>query len=369
MSRRIRQTGCSSCQNTLGGLRRIRAHLNLVKLALFLSQLYSARQTWAGLERIVQDCSWKPFIRLAASRPSPVCPGLSSGPLRLLIVVLGLGPCMAYVVQAQRPALRFQKMSRYSFSKDVQVPVCEIPSNLNRCLKQRKIVREVPGLSPGEPSPMINCVRSKEGLRVGSRKGCSPSLQGRSKSRKGGSYLVQIKKERADCNPMQSGRVEGKIAARVGVRLVANKKDESKQKLLITAGKIVCSKKNEKEKKERKERKERKKVPTYETEDDEEPQKMLAEPRPRKDLTDIRDKRPKAHLCMNLVINKALDNPVLLGEPIKNPVHYDDDEGFDRNVYKPNARRQLFVLDSKSEDLSLTTLSLQFYEPRIHGMI
>ncbi|GJT54403.1 hypothetical protein Tco_0989457 [Tanacetum coccineum] len=73
-------------------------------------------------------------------------------------------------------------------------------------------------------------------------------------------------------------------------------------------------------------------------------------------------------LAARSLINKALDNPVLLGEPIKNLVHYDDDEGFDGNVYKPNAKRQNFVLDSKSEDLSLTTLSLQFYEPRIRGM-
>ncbi|GJZ66760.1 phototropic-responsive NPH3 family protein [Tanacetum coccineum] len=78
--------------------------------------------------------------------------------------------------------------------------------------------------------------------------------------------------------------------------------------------------------------------------------------------------------CMDLIINKALDNPLLLGEPIKNPVLYDDDsrdddEGFNGNVYKPNARRQLFVLDWKSEDLSLSTLSLQFYEPIIRGMI
>ncbi|KAJ0547431.1 putative BTB/POZ domain, NPH3 domain, NPH3/RPT2-like family protein [Helianthus annuus] len=68
--------------------------------------------------------------------------------------------------------------------------------------------------------------------------------------------------------------------------------------------------------------------------------------------------------CMDSIINKALDNPLLLGEPIKNPV-LDDDE----SVYKPNAKRQLFVLDWKSEDLSLTSLHLQFYEPIIRGMI
>ncbi|KAK1415963.1 hypothetical protein QVD17_31751 [Tagetes erecta] len=78
--------------------------------------------------------------------------------------------------------------------------------------------------------------------------------------------------------------------------------------------------------------------------------------------------------CMDSIINKALGNPFLLGEPIKNPVldDYEDDEDereFDENVYKPNAKRQLFALDWKSEDLSLTTLQLQFYESIIRGMI
>ncbi|GKF45634.1 hypothetical protein Tco_0135436, partial [Tanacetum coccineum] len=40
--------GYSSCHNTLRGLHRTRAHLDLVELALFLSLLYSAWQTWAG---------------------------------------------------------------------------------------------------------------------------------------------------------------------------------------------------------------------------------------------------------------------------------------------------------------------------------
>nr|GEV14854.1 hypothetical protein [Tanacetum cinerariifolium] len=71
--------------------------------------------------------------------------------------------------------------------------------------------------------------------------------------------------------------------------------------------------------------------------------------------------------CMDSIINKALDNPLLLGDPIKHPVLDDDD--YDSDDDKPNVRRQLFVLDWKSEDLSLTTLGLQFYEPIIHGMI
>ncbi|KAL8208716.1 hypothetical protein R6Q57_008128 [Mikania cordata] len=70
--------------------------------------------------------------------------------------------------------------------------------------------------------------------------------------------------------------------------------------------------------------------------------------------------------CMDSIINKALNNPLLLGEPIKYPVLDDDDDDDD---YKPNAKRQLFVLDWKSENLSLATLHLQFYEAIIRGMI
>ncbi|KAL8254833.1 hypothetical protein R6Q59_033054 [Mikania micrantha] len=69
--------------------------------------------------------------------------------------------------------------------------------------------------------------------------------------------------------------------------------------------------------------------------------------------------------CMDSIINKALNNPLLLGEPIKYPVLDDDDD----DDYKPNAKRQLFVLDWKSENLSLATLHLQFYEAIIRGMI
>lgn len=74
--------------------------------------------------------------------------------------------------------------------------------------------------------------------------------------------------------------------------------------------------------------------------------------------------------CAESIIAMALVNPQLLGEPIKNPSHADvddsDSEGKD-NVYRPNARRQLFVLDRQSEDLN--TLSLQLYEPIIGEMI
>ncbi|KAI3518753.1 hypothetical protein L1887_07565 [Cichorium endivia] len=78
--------------------------------------------------------------------------------------------------------------------------------------------------------------------------------------------------------------------------------------------------------------------------------------------------------CIDSIISKALNCPNRLGEliePVKNPVLSDDeedDDGFNGDVYKPNARRQLFVLDSQ-QYLSLTTLRLQFYEPIIRGMI
>ncbi|GJV04496.1 phototropic-responsive NPH3 family protein [Tanacetum coccineum] len=57
------------------------------------------------------------------------------------------------------------------------------------------------------------------------------------------------------------------------------------------------------------------------------------------------------------IITKALDNPLLLGEPING------------NVLESDATTHYLALDWKSEDLSLTTLHLQFYEPIIQGMI
>ncbi|KAG5521404.1 hypothetical protein RHGRI_033841 [Rhododendron griersonianum] len=75
-------------------------------------------------------------------------------------------------------------------------------------------------------------------------------------------------------------------------------------------------------------------------------------------------------VCFESIIEMALVNPHLLGEPIRNPKNDDvDDSGSEemKNVYRPNARRRLFVLDRQSEDLN--TLSLQLYEPIIGGMI
>ncbi|KAJ0625170.1 putative NPH3 domain-containing protein [Helianthus annuus] len=75
--------------------------------------------------------------------------------------------------------------------------------------------------------------------------------------------------------------------------------------------------------------------------------------------------------CVDSIIKKALDNPLLLGKPIKNHVVDDDDgdQGYNGHFHKPNAKSQLFVLEWKSKDLSLTTPDLQFYKPIIHKMI
>ncbi|CAI9769401.1 unnamed protein product [Fraxinus pennsylvanica] len=71
--------------------------------------------------------------------------------------------------------------------------------------------------------------------------------------------------------------------------------------------------------------------------------------------------------CMESIVAKVQEDPHLLGDPIKNLSS--DDDGSDGNemVYRPNARRRLFDLEWKSEDL--TVLSLRFYEPVIHEMI
>ncbi|KAK3006880.1 hypothetical protein RJ639_016392 [Escallonia herrerae] len=70
--------------------------------------------------------------------------------------------------------------------------------------------------------------------------------------------------------------------------------------------------------------------------------------------------------CADSIITKALTNPHFLGEPVK-ILTFDDDGEDNENTHRPNARRQLFVLDWKYEDL--TTLSLQLYEPIIRSMI
>ncbi|XP_050387264.1 BTB/POZ domain-containing protein At5g17580-like [Argentina anserina] len=70
--------------------------------------------------------------------------------------------------------------------------------------------------------------------------------------------------------------------------------------------------------------------------------------------------------CLESIVRMAKASPQLLGEPIKNSTASVDDSDEEYEVYKPNARRRLFDFDWKSEDL--TTLSLQLYEPLMHGM-
>ncbi|KAM7262916.1 hypothetical protein ACFE04_000599 [Oxalis oulophora] len=68
--------------------------------------------------------------------------------------------------------------------------------------------------------------------------------------------------------------------------------------------------------------------------------------------------------CIDSIVKKALSDPRLLGEPIKNLDF--DGESSEEEDFRPNARRRLFDKDWKSEDL--TRLSLQLYEPIIHSM-
>lgn len=74
--------------------------------------------------------------------------------------------------------------------------------------------------------------------------------------------------------------------------------------------------------------------------------------------------------CLESLIEKALSDPRLLGDPIKKENinnESEDDEDEDNGYFRPSARRRLFVLNWQSEDL--TTLSLRLYEPLIHEMI
>ncbi|KAK4379574.1 hypothetical protein RND71_001436 [Anisodus tanguticus] len=71
--------------------------------------------------------------------------------------------------------------------------------------------------------------------------------------------------------------------------------------------------------------------------------------------------------CAESIIAKVLHDPGLLGEPIRNVTTTDDDSENDENAYKPNVKRRHFVLDWKSEDLTLLSISL--YEPIIRAMV
>ncbi|KAL0425501.1 UNVERIFIED_CONTAM: BTB/POZ domain-containing protein [Sesamum radiatum] len=70
--------------------------------------------------------------------------------------------------------------------------------------------------------------------------------------------------------------------------------------------------------------------------------------------------------CVESIISKVLNDPRLLGEPIKKSIS-DDDSDENENAYRPNARRKLFDINWKSEDLS--TLSLRLYVPIIQAMV
>lgn len=63
--------------------------------------------------------------------------------------------------------------------------------------------------------------------------------------------------------------------------------------------------------------------------------------------------------CTESLIAKALMDPILLGEPIKNSACVDDKEDLD-NAYRPNARRRLFDLELQSD--YLTMLPLRIYQ-------
>ncbi|XP_004229581.2 BTB/POZ domain-containing protein At5g17580 [Solanum lycopersicum] len=71
--------------------------------------------------------------------------------------------------------------------------------------------------------------------------------------------------------------------------------------------------------------------------------------------------------CAESIIAKVMHDPSLLGEPMRNVTTTDDDSENDENAYKPNVRRRLFVLDWKSEDLTL--LPIPLYEPIIRAMV
>ncbi|KAG9152279.1 hypothetical protein Leryth_023111 [Lithospermum erythrorhizon] len=71
--------------------------------------------------------------------------------------------------------------------------------------------------------------------------------------------------------------------------------------------------------------------------------------------------------CVGSLIEKALDEPRLLGEPIITSANDDDDSDNDVTIYRANVRRKLFASNYEYEDL--TTLSLKLYEPIIRAMV
>lgn len=69
--------------------------------------------------------------------------------------------------------------------------------------------------------------------------------------------------------------------------------------------------------------------------------------------------------CLESLVKKAHTEPRLIGAPMKN-LNCDEDSEDTEDGYRPDARRRLFFLDWKSEDL--TTLSLKFFDTIIRSM-
>lgn len=69
--------------------------------------------------------------------------------------------------------------------------------------------------------------------------------------------------------------------------------------------------------------------------------------------------------CFRSLVQKAQADPHLLGAPMKN-LNCDEDSEDADDAYRPNARRKLFVIDWKSEDL--TVLSLPLFDAIIRSM-
>ncbi|XP_073064903.1 BTB/POZ domain-containing protein At5g17580-like [Primulina eburnea] len=71
--------------------------------------------------------------------------------------------------------------------------------------------------------------------------------------------------------------------------------------------------------------------------------------------------------CVESVVSKVLEDPCLLGEPIKNSVSDDDSDENGNGLRQASVRRKLFDHDRKSGDL--TILSLRLYEYIICTML
>ncbi|GJT04303.1 hydroxyacylglutathione hydrolase, cytoplasmic, partial [Tanacetum coccineum] len=99
------------------------------------------------------DLVEKPFVCLAAFQTAASWSGLSCSPLCLLSVLLGLNPCMTYVVQAQRPAIRVIQIDIFAFIHTLdptKVKIVERERNEDEpLLLATTIGRTVPGVGQG----------------------------------------------------------------------------------------------------------------------------------------------------------------------------------------------------------------------------